>query len=74
MTEKKHKTIMVGYAENHTGDTYKLYNPETKRVIMKRDVNWVKWKMTDPAETMKMFCDSQEEYSVPDIQEDKTTK
>ena len=29
---------MVGYAYNHIRYTYKLYNPETKRVIMTRDV------------------------------------
>ena len=26
MTDKKFKVIMVGYAVNHTRDTYKLYN------------------------------------------------
>ena len=47
---------MVGYANNHTGDTYKLYIPEVKRVIMARDVTWEEWKMTDPAENLKTFC------------------
>ena len=27
MTEKMFNTIMVGCADNHTRDTYKLYNP-----------------------------------------------
>ena len=38
MTDKTFKAIMVGYADNHTRDTYKLYNPETNIVIMTRDV------------------------------------
>ena len=50
---------MVGYADNHTRDTYNLYNPETKRVIMNRDVKWVDWKNTDPAETLKIFCEAE---------------
>ena len=39
MTDKPFMAIMVGYADNHKRDTYKLYNPETKRVVMIRDVN-----------------------------------
>ena len=44
ITDKIFKVIMVGYVENSTRDTHKLYNPETKRVIMTRDVNWAYWK------------------------------
>ena len=49
------KTIMVRYADNHTRDTYKLYNTKTKRVITKRGFKWADWKMADPAETLKFF-------------------
>ena len=55
MTDKTFKAIMVGYANNHTRDTYKLYNLETKRVIMPRDIKWEEWKMNDSEETLKMF-------------------
>ena len=48
MTDKTYKAIMVGYVDNHTRDTYKLYNHDTKRFIMTRDVNWEQWKITDP--------------------------
>ena len=40
MTEKMYKAIMVGYAENQTRDTYKLYNTDTNRLIMTRYINW----------------------------------
>ena len=68
MTEKTHMTIMVGYTDNHTRDTHKMYNTKTKIVIMKSDVKWARWKMTDPEETMKMFCDLYEEDFVPGIE------
>ena len=55
MTYKKYKAIMIGYADNHAIDRYKLYKPEIKRVIMTRDVNWEEWKITYPAENLKMF-------------------
>ena len=65
MKDKTNKSIISGYAENHTRDTYKLYNPDTKRVIMSRYIKWAEWKMTDPAETVHIFRDSKEEYLVP---------
>ena len=55
MTEKTFKEIMEGYADNHTKDTYTLYNSDTKRVIMTRYVQGVDWKMTDSVKTLKMF-------------------
>ena len=61
---------MVGYDDNHTRYTYKLYNPETKRVIMTRDVKWADWKTTDTMDTLKMFRKAEKVYLVPDIEED----
>ena len=37
---------------------------------MNRDVKWEDWKMTDPAETLKMFREAEKEDLVPGIQED----
>ena len=69
--EKTYKETMVGYPDNHTRDTYEMYNPDTKRVTNTRDVKWMGCKMTDIAENLNMFRDSNEEYLVPDIYEDK---
>ena len=55
MTDKTFKAIMVGYTENNMRDTYKLYNPDIKKVIMTRDVKWADWKMTDPEDNLNMF-------------------
>ena len=67
MKDKTHKAIIVGFYDNYTIDTYKLCNPGTKRTIMIRYIKWTEWKMTDPAETMNMFHDSNEEDLVPGI-------
>ena len=40
MTDNTFKDIVIGYAENHTRDMYRLYNPDTKRVVMTRDAKW----------------------------------
>ncbi len=40
LDRKSKKCIMVGYAENHTNDCYRLYNPETQRIILSRDIIW----------------------------------
>ena len=55
--DNAYKDIAVGYTDNHTRDTYKFYNPETKRAIMTRDIHCAEWKMIEPAETMKLLCD-----------------
>ena len=69
-----YKAIMVGYDDNYTRYTYKLYNPETKMVIMSRDIKWAEWKTKNPEETIKMFHNSNEDDIVPVIEEEKTTK
>ena len=60
---------MVEYDENHTRDTYKLCNPETKRVILSRDIKCSQWKNTDPEETMKIFRHLNENDLVSGIEE-----
>ena len=74
MTDKTFKAIMVGYNKNNKRDRYKLKNLETKRVIMSRDVKWEGWKITDPAETLKMFREAHKEDLVPGVEEDMITK
>ena len=48
---------MVGYSEDHTPDTYRLYNPQTNKVIVSRDVSWASWDKTDPWENMEQYAD-----------------
>ena len=55
LEDKTLKGIMIGYSKNHARYMYKLYNPETRRVLLTRYVKWVDWKMTNPTETLKMF-------------------
>ena len=62
MVDKIFKAIMIGYEDNHMRDTYKLYNPDTKRTIMTRDVKWADWKIIDPVETFKIFRKASKEY------------
>ena len=49
MKDNTYKLVVVVYANNHTIYTYKLYNPEIKRVIMIRDIKWMECKKTDPS-------------------------
>ena len=69
MKDKTYKAIMVGYTENHTHDTYQLYNTEINRVIMSRYIKQLQRKKTDPAETMTMFRDLNEKYLLPGKEE-----
>ncbi|CAM9887516.1 unnamed protein product, partial [Chrysoparadoxa australica] len=40
MGRKAHRCFMVGYAKDHAADTYRMYNPSTRRVILSRDIRW----------------------------------
>jgi hypothetical protein len=33
--------MMVGYATDHEGDCYIMWNPETSRVYTTRDITWL---------------------------------
>ena len=65
MKDKTYKEIMVRYTDNHTRGRYKLYKPETKRVIMSRDNKLSEQK--NLAETINMFCNFNKEDLVPGI-------
>ena len=32
------KYVMIGYSDDHAGDTYRMYNPVTKKVINSRNI------------------------------------
>ncbi len=53
--EKGIKMIMVGYAADSSADTYRMYNPKTKKIIRSRDVKWLDWEILDPKRDMSIF-------------------
>jgi len=44
------KCVMVGYAPDHTEDTYRLYNMETGKIIQSRDERWAEWEKMKPTD------------------------
>ena len=34
--------LFVGYAKNHAGNVYRMYNLRTKKIWLTRDVQWTK--------------------------------
>ena len=55
--ENSYKCIMVGYGEDHNPDTYRMFNPETREVILSRDVRWAAWSRRTPSADMAEFAD-----------------
>jgi hypothetical protein len=47
--------MMVGYALNHAGDTYRMWDMKTNRVHETRDVIWLKRMYFDKEEVLKML-------------------
>ena len=56
---------MVGYVKKSTADTYRMYNPRTKKVCQTRDVTWIDWKRQDPQRDGSIF------NQIPETIEDK---
>ena len=52
------KCVFVGYGRNHSGDTYRIYNPITKRIFLSRDIKWAEFKKIDPKENTDIFVSS----------------
>ena len=64
--EKSVKHIMVGYAKNHSSDTYRFYNPKTNSISESRDVStWAEWKRVDPKNDMSVFNKNPELLTTP---------
>jgi hypothetical protein len=47
--------LMVGHAENHQADCYRMYNPNKDSVVILRDIQWEKWTRSDPIATLKVM-------------------
>ena len=43
LDEKAWKCVMIGYSDDHAGDTYRMFKPDTKKIVDTRDVKWAKW-------------------------------
>ena len=51
---------MIGYSANHAGDTYQLYNMETKKVVNSRNIKWDNWHGVTKATEGMIEFDSNE--------------
>ena len=69
LTKKSVKMVFLGYANDHAGDVYRFYNPETLRVIESRDVVWAEWHggQEVPA-SLKMFANGDMKVDLTDDQ------
>ena len=67
--------MFVGYAPEHPGDTYRMWNPKTDRVIVSRDVIWLK-RMFFPAKKTvpEIRVNEEEEEVVGEIESDEVER
>jgi len=42
LADRGAQCMMVGYAESHNEDVYRMWNPVTRRVHITRDIIWMK--------------------------------
>jgi hypothetical protein len=54
--KKSHTVEPYGrYTKNHSADTYRLYNPVTKHIVVNRDVTRLDWNRLNPARNLSIF-------------------
>jgi hypothetical protein len=68
---KSKKMIMVGYADNHSPDTYRMFDPSTNRIKSTRDVRWADWNRNKPEENLDLFDKDKVEEDSPDENEEE---
>jgi hypothetical protein len=61
LDEKSTKMVFMGYADDHAGDVYRMYNTVTGTIIATRDVTWADWHGgQDIPVSLKMFAKDME--------------
>ena len=54
---KSTKMVCMGYAVDHASDVYRMYNPDTGKIIHSRDITWADWHGSqDIPISLKMFA------------------
>ncbi|GAX17144.1 hypothetical protein FisN_UnNu082, partial [Fistulifera solaris] len=58
LSKKSVQVVMVGYADLHSGDTYRVFKPESETVVLSRDVTWADWHGSSGsvAKELRMFA------------------
>ena len=51
LENKGQSCMFVGYNEDHSSDTYRLYVLATKRIVKSRDVLWLNTQYDDPKQS-----------------------
>ena len=41
LADRGRPMMFVGYAEDHAGDVYRMWNPATKKIVLSRDIQWL---------------------------------
>jgi hypothetical protein len=52
---KAEKCVFVGYADHHSPDTYRMYKPSTRSIILSRDVRWADWTSYNPKSSLPLY-------------------
>ena len=80
MKPRSHKCVMVGYADNHSADTYLMFNPKTRHIILSRDIQWADFDRPKAIDDLNMYKTREEDrnekhqQSVPTIIEDNISE
>lgn len=64
---KERKMMLVGFAADHTDNTYKMLDPIAKTMWLIHDMHWMEWKIPDPYHEVSIFNQQPDAESDPGI-------
>ncbi len=78
LSKKQHKLdpkaiecVMIGYSLNHMGDTYRMFNPSTRKIIQTRDIRWADWhRKIESTDGLNLF--NSEAYGIDELLDNMT--
>ena len=75
LCDRGKKCLWLGYAKNRSSDTYRLYNPKTRSIILSRDVTFLNQEKATENKTPipESKQDSQETKEASQTEEEKPT-
>ena len=69
--------MFVGYPKDHAADTYKMFNLQTKKVIMSRNIIWLnkfysEYKKTEYKKVIEIYDEDEDEKKKPAAQQQES--
>lgn len=68
LANKGAQCMFVGYADDHAGDCYRMYNPKTRKIMETRDITWLNRMYYEKRDSGGEIAVDQSDLLIPTIE------